>query len=295
MNLIMNEYTYAEDLINRSYLAAEDLGKKPSATIGLLAKYYRENNKTDAEIRVLIDKFLFRCLKEKYKTSKWIECINHQIKASKKYALKRVDRVNITQSEITIIHNIKEKRTRKVMFTLLVLAKYYNQVNERNHNWVNTPLNVIFKLANSQMKILDQTLIINELYTLGLINISRNVGKFNIVVNFIDDNSNSETVLTITQLRDLGKEYLLYTGENFIRCIRCGALVKPKTTWQKYCVKCQKYSPIKTKTITCIDCGKEVEVDGIVKNKKRCDECQREYIKKYDRERKAKLKENSVF
>ena len=87
----------------------------------------------------------------------------------------------------------------------------------------------------------------------------------------------------------------MYTGENFIRCVKCGALVKPKTTWQKYCVKCQKYSPINIKTITCIDCGKEVEVDGIVKNKKRCDECQREYIKKYDRERKAKLKENSVF
>ena len=211
MNLIMNEYTYAEDLINRSDLVSEDLGKKPSATIGLLAKYYRENNKSEAEIRVLIDKFLFRCLKDKYKTSKWIECINHQIKASKRYTLKRVDTVNITQSEITIIHNIKEKRTRKVMFTLLVLAKYYNQVNERNHNWVNTPLNMIFKLANSQMKILDQTLIINELYTLGLINISRNVGKFNIAVNFIDDNSNSEIlaryaqvlyelVLSITQL-----------------------------------------------------------------------------------------------
>ena len=40
---------------------------------------------------------------------------------------------------------------------------------------------------------------------------------------------------------------------------------------------CSTYQPIGTKTIKCIDCGKEVEVDGIVKNKKRCDECQKAY------------------
>ena len=40
------------------------------------------------------------------------------------------------------------------------------------------------------------------------------------------------------------------------------------------------------KTLVCCDCGQEFEVDGIVKNKKRCDICQKEYVKLYDRQRK---------
>lgn len=50
------------------------------------------------------------------------------------------------------------------------------------------------------------------------------------------------------------------------------------------------YQPIGTKIVKCIDCGKEVEVDGVVKNKKRCDECQetanKERYIKYNEKRK---------
>ena len=49
------------------------------------------------------------------------------------------------------------------------------------------------------------------------------------------------------------------------------------------------YQPLISKTIICIDCDKVVEVDGIVKNKKRCDECQ----EIYDVERnKIRVKKN---
>ena len=33
------------------------------------------------------------------------------------------------------------------------------------------------------------------------------------------------------------------------------------------------------------DCGKEFEVDGIAKNKKRCDNCQKQYIRKIKTEK----------
>ena len=52
------------------------------------------------------------------------------------------------------------------------------------------------------------------------------------------------------------------------------------------------YQPISTKTIQCIDCGKEVEVDGIVKNKKRCDECQKIYIRKLKTEKQREYRRN---
>ena len=59
-----------------------------------------------------------------------------------------------------------------------------------------------------------------------------------------------------------------------------------------YCDECGVYQPIGTKTITCIDCGKEVEVDGIVKNKKRCDECQKIYIRKLKTEKQREYRRN---
>ena len=45
------------------------------------------------------------------------------------------------------------------------------------------------------------------------------------------------------------------------------------------------YFPIVTKTITCIDCGKPVEVDARNMTKKRCDECQKEKDRELKRER----------
>ena len=49
-----------------------------------------------------------------------------------------------------------------------------------------------------------------------------------------------------------------------------------------YCDECGVYQPIGTKTITCIDCGKEVEVDAKDNETCRCEE----HRKKHKRELK---------
>ena len=63
-------------------------------------------------------------------------------------------------------------------------------------------------------------------------------------------------------------------------CPRCHKRFYKSHKNQKYCPKCQGYVKQKTKIIVCCDCGKEFEVDGVVKNKKRCDECQIQHRKK---------------
>ena len=45
------------------------------------------------------------------------------------------------------------------------------------------------------------------------------------------------------------------------------------------------------KLLICTDCGKEFSVDSRNMTKCRCDECQREYRKAWDRERKRNQKE----
>ena len=278
MDIIMNEYTYAENLLNKQDLKACDLGDKPSSTLNLLARYYREIGKNDDEIKELLSDFLNRCLKDKYKESKWIDSIFYQVVKSKKYTLKKVDNVIVTKSEIEIIQSVKGKSRQKVLFTLLILAKYYNAVSDKNKNWTNLEYKKIFKLANVQLSIQNQALLINDLYNCGFVNVSKNVGKPNIQVNFVDNES--DTVLTITRLKDLGKEYLMFCGEDYIRCQKCGTLVKNYKNTNKYCKTCGQYQPIETKTVICVDCGKEFSVDARITNKIRCDECQGEKKRK---------------
>ena len=274
----MNEYTYAENLLNKQDLKACDLGDKPSSTLNLLARYYREIGKNDDEIKELLSDFLNRCLKDKYKESKWIDSIFYQVVKSKKYNLKKVDNVIVTKSEMEIIQSVKGKSRQKVLFTLLVLSKYYNAVSDKNKNWTNLEYKKIFKLANVQLSIQNQALLINDLYNCGFVNVSKNVGKPNIQVNFVDNES--DAVLIITRLKDLGKEYLMFCGEDYIRCQRCGTLVKNYKNTNKYCKTCGQYQPIETKTVICVDCGREFSVDARITNKIRCDECQGEKKRK---------------
>lgn len=44
------------------------------------------------------------------------------------------------------------------------------------------------------------------------------------------------------------------------------------------------YIPIKTKTITCVDCGKEVVVDARDMKTKRCEDCRAIYNRNYQKE-----------
>ena len=287
MDIIMNEYTYAENLLNKQDLKTCDLGDKPSSTLNLLARYYREIGKNDDEIKELLSDFLNRCLKDKYKESKWIDSIFYQVVKSKKYNLKKVDNVVVTKSEMEIIQSVKGKSRQKVLFTLLVLSKYYNAVSDKNKNWTNLEYKKIFKLANVQLSIQNQALLINDLYNCGFVNVSKNVGKPNIQVNFVDNES--DAVLTITRLKDLGKEYLMFCGEDYIRCQKCGTLVKNYKNTNKYCKTCGQYQPIETKTVICVDCGEEFSVDARNMKKIRCNKCQSIYRKEWDRRRKSNL------
>lgn len=289
----MNEYTYAENLLNKQDLKACDLGDKPSSTLNLLARYYREIGKNDDEIKELLSDFLNRCLKDKYKESKWIDSIFYQVIKSKKYNLKKVDNVIVTKLEMEIIQSVKGKSRQKVLFTLLILAKYYNAVSDKNKNWTNLEYKKIFKLANVQLSIQNQALLINDLYNCGFVNVSKNVGKPNIQVNFVDNESDG--VLTITRLKDLGKEYLMFCGEDYIRCQKCGTLVKNYKNINKYCKTCGQYQPIETKTVICVDCGKEFSVDAKDNQTIRCNDCYKKYRRKYKAiaERNRRLKQNS--
>lgn len=61
----------------------------------------------------------------------------------------------------------------------------------------------------------------------------------------------------------------------------------------RYCKEHQGYQPIETKTIQCIDCGKEVVIDSKANNRTRCEECTLNAKRKFKREWKQRNKKKN--
>lgn len=279
MNIILNERIYAEKVLERGYI-----GDKPTETLGILAKYFYHLGLSKEDIYNNLDEFMTKYFYN-YNPDKWTNTLESQVNRTEQYMIKEIDYISITESELTTIKNINSNVLEKLAFSLLCLSKFYNMVNPTNNDWANVEDKVLFKLANIQVNIEKQCLYINDLKRIGLIEYSRVIDNINTNVLYINDES--PIVLKIYEFRDLGLEYLYWKGENYVRCRDCGKLIKPnKQNNNTYCNSCKGYLPIDTKIIKCINCGIEFKIDGYIKNKKRCDNCQKDHIKKYDRDRK---------
>ena len=115
---------------------------------------------------------------------------------------------------------------------------------------------------------------------MGLLEFSRRNDNTNCQVTFVNDDS--ENILFISDSRELGYEYLAYKGDNFIRCADCGILTRGnKNGTKRYCKDCSGYTPQEMKTVVCVDCGEEFQVSAMANRTSRCQECYKEYRKKY--------------
>lgn len=282
MEFYMDEEKQALKIID-----TKDLGYRPSASICLLAKHYMYiEGKNKKETEDLIIDFIKNKTKINYKPSDWESCITKNINKAEKRAIVKVDKVIINQSEIKFIQELSSKPLQRLAFTLLCLSKYHNAVFEKNNNWVNCPVYQIFKLTGVANRTQSERLcMLNDLYKLNMITYSKKNTNTNIRVDYVLDDD--EIAVEIHDMRELGKEYSLYCGEKYVRCGKCGILFKPNSNNIKYCKSCGRYKKMNIKTIICCDCSQEFEVDGIVKNKKRCNQCQATYRKIRDRIRKS--------
>jgi hypothetical protein len=165
---------------------------------------------------------------------------------------------------------------------MLACSKFANLRNDKNNHWVNKEHKEIFKLARSNMTIVQQCEMIYDLKELGYVSSSNKVDNLNLKVNYI--NNDSEVVIELTDFRELGYEYMLYLGGIYIRCKKCGRLIKPNGR-KKYCRECAQYQSIEFKTIQCVDCGCDVVIDARNMTKTRCDKC-------YSIHRRKQINEN---
>lgn len=267
MRLYLDEKQAALDILEK-----KDLGYKPFQSLCLLAKHYLyvENlNRAQTEKRLI--EFIDTKTKIKYIPSEWDISIRKAIEGTKKHPQIKIENIVITKSEVDKIQQLDAMCLRKLAFTLLCLAKYHNQVSDKNNNWTNCHLGELFRLANVWNKRPYERLdLIRVLSQNGYITYSKTPSNTNICVCFINNTSDSEIV--VTDMKDLGKQYSKYCGNRWFKCEKCGKLFKPKTNNSKFCRNCQGYTKHTTKTLVCVDCGKELEVEASSR-KIRCDEC----------------------
>lgn len=277
IELIMNERVEAERIISDG-----DINTNTASKLFLLSKYYRHNGKGAAETRNVLLKFM----EEKYSNyniHNWFDIIQKYSNKAINHSLTEIDEIPITKNELTTISQINNSKLEKVAFVILVLAKFCNMRNAQNNNWVMVDEYGVFKRARVTGSIHAQYSCFYQLAKMDLITYSRKVDNINVKVGFIDNAS--EVVLTVTDLRELGYQYLMYKGEKFIKCAECGIITRATKHNKKYCKSCAAYKPIEKKMVVCCDCGKQFEVSSKASNTKRCECCQLKNNKEKTRER----------
>ena len=289
--IVLNEKKYAIECLENGFV-----GRKPFFTLSIIAKYYYYClNYKKSKIEMLLNDFMFKNYSIGYQSDRlsWQDTIEKIVKKVNNYTLLELDGVKITKSELKTISGIGNPNKERVMFTILCLAKFGIARNPQSNGWVNTDSKEIFKMARVSCKAKERELYIGDLCDRGLLELPKRNDNVSLRVTFIDD---GEEELFISDFRELGYEYLKYNGENFIRCAECGILTRGnKNRTKRYCKDCAAYTPQKSKTIICVDCGKEIVISGNNKRTIRCDNCQIKADKENARIRKQKQrhKENS--
>lgn len=234
MSIVMDEYAWAEQAINN-----RDLGRRPTETLRRVSRYYAANHYNKREIRRLLDEFMLQC-DPSVNLSAWSDTLDRFAKLSDKYELIRLESVPVTKMELEAIAALKGTQLRRLAFTLLCLAKYWDAAHSNNNHWVNTPDKEIIQMANINTSVRRQSLLFGQLRDAGLLRFSKKVDNLNVQVLFTDDGG--ETEMCISDFRNLGFQYLMHYGAPYFVCESCGLVTKAKENWigrpQKYCDEC---------------------------------------------------------
>lgn len=239
MPIIINEVDYAKRIIEKGIAS----GDKPFKVLSIIGRYYRQKEGLSPKATCAkLTEFMKKHYKH-YNEAIWEGAIENISVNANKIPLRELPYIGITQKELDTIRGVKNLKYEKLLFTMLCYAKLYNACSQNNNDWVNTKISELCTVAKVQVRNKDDKFIyMNDLESLGYISFSEKNNNRNLKVNFID--TGSDFVLKISDFRELGYEYMSYIGSGrFIRCVRCGRMVKltnDKDFSRKYCAPCAR-------------------------------------------------------
>lgn len=218
MTYILNEHEWARDMIE-----SRSLGKKSFETLSRVARYYMDEGYKRDEARRLLELFLLQCRPDA-SSALWMDTLDKAVSYAEKHKAIMIDRIIVTKPEMDAIAGLDGVQARRLAFTLLCLAKYYDAINPRANHWVCAEDSDIMAMANIITSMRRQCAMYKQLREAGMIAFSRRVDNTNVCVLFV---SNGEPAIEIDDMRNLGNQYLFAVGvPGFFRCSDCGIIAK---------------------------------------------------------------------
>lgn len=215
-----------------------------------------------------IDKAVERCLVEKLRTC---------------------NSVYISNNEWNIIMALEDEEASKILFTMLVLAKYGR---------ANPIININKEKIEFQDDRLRMNLPLNEIYRYAKVRLKKDVDKYRIwgiygqkglvelidgktikrILNFADVEVAKEDVfLEVKDFDNLIGYYNMQFNNKIKSCSRCSEVFKDSSKYNNLmiCSKCKKKeTEEKQRVIICEDCGERVMVKNSATKTTRCKACQ---------------------
>lgn len=236
--------------------------------INLLTRYYiNEKNMSVEDASKSVKEFLNNTYGG-YKSVDWTNYIENVALNAHKKPLRNLNSIPITQKEINEIKSIENKRLQKLAFACLVVSKMNMLLY--NHSWISVSDRDLFKLANLMWgrKFINESL--HELFKREFISFNKRVDNTNKKYERLD--IDGEPVINVSYLSDLGYWWKYINGEKFNICEECGRLYKPRSSNQRYCfIHSSTYN--KPLVCTCIECGREFQIEPGKRKRKRCECC----------------------
>lgn len=218
--------------------------------------------------------------------------IDRALENSRNYKLRLPAPIPITQKEWDAILSVEHDNYRRVLFVMLVDAKYYRYngtgicreyvVDENTVFYTQMTDNEILKASKAKFaNKSEKRHVWNYLYKLNLADITNGRLKAR-YVNIVDINSTSKVIDYITDYDHLDLHYERLLGVPIAKCKFCGALYKQnRQNNTLYCYKHRGYQKKELRFGVCVDCGREFSVASNNHKKIRCDNCQVIYRKEY--------------
>lgn len=226
----MNERDYVDQILSDNIFIG-----KPVTDLGIAAKYYFAEGYTQKDVRRKLDELLLRC-DPNANLVLWSDTLDKQVRRATRRDLVEIDYIPITAPEIKTIDSLPSRTLKKLAFSYLCVAKYYNAANEQNSDWANLPVRDICSMGGIAIPVDKQYELRGELADMGLLQLSVAVDNVNARVLFVDHEG--DPVLLVDDMRNLGNQYFQFMGEKYVKCASCGLVIGRRSNRQLYCSKC---------------------------------------------------------
>jgi len=242
MFLIFDELKYAEKLERNGFIS----GHINKRDLAIYAKYLKLDVKNKAQIESALKRFC----------KKYEPFFNEILHANYiKFALREIGKnvlripipINITKNELDYIDTLPDIKYKKVLFCILVVAKYLRlnpvRIQKKKEQeqepkslqfFYNSSIAKAVKLANVTMTKKQRLEMEHYLFKNGYLEDTVRVTS---KLNFVDLDGAPEII--VSKYNDIVLYYEEYKGNSdIISCEMCGDLIKRKNAKHKYCKEC---------------------------------------------------------